>query len=195
MTIRVEREALLTVINTTSSQSSSITSRTRPSTSLSSKPCNPCIRDEDEFVIVDFYSDFIPGSNGDDDLASLCTLSTSSVSSCDSSSDASTVERRVTFASQVVTDVWTRDRTLPEDVSNLYYSALETQTVGTFSFVRISHVERRTDSTEFFFLKLVKCTFLRNFFSRLLRTFIIYQTSLFTKKYYYLYFSFVKSTV
>lgn len=128
MTIRVEREALLSVINTTSSQSSSITSRTRPSTSLSSKPCNPCIRDEDEFVIVDFYSDFIPGSNGDDDLASLCTLSTSSVSSYDSSSDASTVERRVSFASQLVTDVWTRDRTLPEDVSNLYYSALETQT-------------------------------------------------------------------
>ena len=127
MTIRVEREALLTVINT--SQSSSIQTRLKATTSLSSKPCNPCIREEDEFVIVDsvptkeFYNDF-------DDLASLCTLSTSSVSSYDSASDA-TPERRVTFGTQLVTDVWTRERTLPEDVPSLYYNALETQTVGT----------------------------------------------------------------
>ncbi len=149
MTIRVEREALLTVINT--SQSSSINGSLRTTTkSLSSKPCNPCIRDEDEFVIVDsvptkeFYSDFIRGSTGDDDLASLCTLSTSSTSS---SSDASS-ERRVTFADQLVTDVWTRDRTLPEDVSNLFYSAIETQTVCTFfgegySYVGISTIATR----------------------------------------------------
>lgn len=132
MTIRVEREALLTVINT--SQSSSIQQQQHPSsttTSLYSKPCNPCIRDEDEFVIVDsvptkdFYSDFLPGSTGDDDLASLCTLSTSSISSFDESSSN---ERRVTFATQLVTDVWTRERTPSKDVSNLYYSAVETQT-------------------------------------------------------------------
>jgi len=131
MTIRVEREALLTVINT--SQLSSRSSLPRATTSLSSKPCNPCIREEEEFVIVDsvptkeLYSDFIPGSTGDDDLASLCTLSTSSSSSCDSASDATT-ERKVTFATQLVTDVWTRERTLPEDISNLFYSAVETQT-------------------------------------------------------------------
>jgi len=124
MTIRVEREALLTVINT--SHSSSIQTRLKATTSLSSKSCNPCIREEDEFVIVDsvptkeFYNDF-------DDLASLCTLSTSSVSSYDSASDA-TPERRVTFGTQLVTDVWTRERTLPEDVPSLYYNALETQT-------------------------------------------------------------------
>jgi hypothetical protein len=75
-----------------------------------------------------FYSDLIPESTGDDDLASLCSLSTSSSSSCDFSSDASNVERRVTFASQTVTDVWTREKTLPKDVSNLFYSAAETQT-------------------------------------------------------------------
>ncbi len=125
MTIRVEREALLTVIST--SQSSAIQS----STSLSSKPCHPCIREEDEFVIVDavptkeFYSDFIPDSTGEDDLASLCTISTSSLSSCDDTS----TERRVTFATDLVSDVWTRERTLPKEVSNLFYSALETQTV------------------------------------------------------------------
>ena len=131
MTIRVEREALLTVINT--SQSSAI--QASWSTSLPSKPCNPCIRDE--FVIVDavptkeLYSDLIPDSTGEDDLASLCTISTSSISSCDSSNDAST-ERRVSFATDLVSDVWTRERTLPEEVSNLFYSALETQTVCIF---------------------------------------------------------------
>lgn len=129
MTIRVEREALLTVINT--SRSSSISSLPTTTTSLSSMLCNPCRREEEEFVIVDsvptkeFYSDLIPGSTGDDDLASLCTLSTSS---CDSAS-AATTERKVTFATQLITDVWTRDRTLPEDISNLFYSAVETQTV------------------------------------------------------------------
>jgi hypothetical protein len=133
MTIRVEREALLRVINTSGSSLNKAT--TTSLTSLSSKPCNPCIGEEDEYVIVDsvptkkFYSDLIPGSTGDDDLASVCTLSTSSVSSYDdSSSEASTVERRVTFATDIVTEVWTRERTPLEDVSNLYYSAVETQT-------------------------------------------------------------------
>ena len=145
MTIRVEREALLMVINTSSSPLSSSTTTNATTTLLSTKPCNHCTRDEDEFVIVDsvptkplkrnnfYYSDLIPASThlGDDDLASLCTLSTSSVSSYDSSSDISTIDtRRVSFASQIVTDVWTREKTLLEDVSNLYYSAQETQTVG-----------------------------------------------------------------
>lgn len=131
MTIRVEREALLTVINT----SQSLHSRATTTTSLSSKPCNPCIREEDEFVIVDsvptkkFYSDFIPASTEDDDTSSVCTLSTSSLSSCDdASSDVSTVERKVSFAPQLVSHVWTRERTPIEDISNLFYSAVETQT-------------------------------------------------------------------
>ena len=152
MTIRVEREALLTVINT--SQSPSINGSLPTTTkSLSSKPCNPCIRDEDEFVIVDsvptkeFYSDFIPGSTGDDDLASLCTLSTTSTSS---SSDGSS-ERRVTFADQLVTDVWTRERTLPEDVSNLFYSGIETQTVCTFLWEGYPYVGISTISTRILF--------------------------------------------
>lgn len=132
MTIRVEREALLTVIN--SSQSSTIQTTAPTSTSLCSRVCRTCIRDEDEFVFVDsvptkeLYSDLIPDSTGEDDLASLCTLSTSSVSSCDYSNDG----RRVSFATDLVTDVWTRERTLPEEVSNLFYSALETQTVCIF---------------------------------------------------------------
>lgn len=152
MTIRVEREALLTVINTSqqSSINGSLPTTTKP---LSSKPCKPCIRDEDEFVIVDsvptkeFYSDFIPGSTGDDDLASLCTLSTSSTSS---SSEASS-ERRVTFADELVTDVWTRERTLPEDISKLFYSAIETQTVCTFFWEGYRYVGISTVSTRILF--------------------------------------------
>jgi len=125
MTIRIEREALLTVINTSQRD----TTKTAPTSSFSSNSCYPCI--EDEFVIVDSLptKDTIPNSTKDDETASLCTLSTSSTSYIDSSSDVSTVERSVSFAPQLVTDVWTRERTLPEEVSNLFYSATETQTV------------------------------------------------------------------
>jgi len=131
MTIRVEREALLMVINTSSSSSSS-------------SSCSPCIRDDDdEFVIVDsvptikgknncFYSDYLASSyaRDNDDQASLCTISTTSDSSFDSTSDISTIadHRRVSFAPQLVTDVWTRERTRLQDISNLYYSAQQTQT-------------------------------------------------------------------
>ncbi|VEU42473.1 unnamed protein product [Pseudo-nitzschia multistriata] len=125
MTIRVEREALLSVISTSPSLKPNATT-----TSDASKPCNPCIQDDNEYVIVDSVptKSFLIRKSGDDDAASVCTLSTSSVSSCDSSTDISSIDRRVSFASQLVTDVWTRERTLPEDVSNLYYSSLETQT-------------------------------------------------------------------
>lgn len=123
MTIRVEREALLTVITT----SPSLASNAATTTSLSSKPCNPCIQEDDAFVIVDSVPSkpFLIRGSTDDDVASLCTLSTSSD---DSSTDISTLERRVSFAPHLVTDVWTRERTLAQDVSNLYYSSLETQT-------------------------------------------------------------------
>lgn len=143
MTIRVEREALLMVINTSSSSSSF--SSSSPLSSTSSSSCSPCIRDDDdEFVIVDsvptikgknncfFYSDYLTSSyaRDNDDQASLCTISTTSDSSFDSTSDISTIadHRRVSFAPQLVTDVWTRERTRLEDISNLYYSASQTQT-------------------------------------------------------------------
>jgi len=143
MTIRVEREALLMVINTSSS--SSFSSSSPLSSTSSSSSCSPCIRDDDdEFVIVDsvptikgknncFYSDYLASSSyarDNDDQASLCTISTTSDSSFDSTSDISTIadHRRVSFAPQLVTDVWTRERTRVEDISNLYYSAQQTQT-------------------------------------------------------------------
>jgi len=137
MTIRVEREALLMVINT-----SSLSLTTNTSSPFSSLSYNPCIRDnDDEFVIVDsvptinkgkndfFYSDIT--YTRDDDQASLCTISTTSDFSFYSTSDSSIiVDRRVSFAPQLVTDIWTRPRTVPEDVSTLFYSAQETQKVG-----------------------------------------------------------------
>jgi len=63
------------------------------------------------------------------DRPSLCwTASTSSVTSFDSL-DSYSVEddRKVSFSTELVTDVWTRERTLPEDVPKLFYSSLETQ--------------------------------------------------------------------
>jgi len=126
MTIRVEREALFTVISTSPSLTSNATT-----TSLFSNPCNACIHDEEQFVIVDSVptkSFLIPRSPGDDDAASYSTASTTSLSSYDSSTDISSIDRRVSFAPELVTDVWTRQRTPTQDVSKLYYSAQETQT-------------------------------------------------------------------
>ena len=136
MTIRVEREALLMIINTSSL---SLTTTTTTSSPFSSLSYNPCIRDDDdEFVIVDsvptinkgkndfFYSDITYTRDGDQ--ASLCTISTTSDSSLYSTSDSSIiVDRRVSFAPQLVTDTWTRPRTVLEDISTLFYSAQETQ--------------------------------------------------------------------
>jgi hypothetical protein len=129
MTIRVEREALLRVISRAPSPPSS--SLKRP---LIQQP------EDEEFVVVElpdtkysfFYDDLIPGST-DDDQASLCSLSTDSVTT--STTSATTLadeQRRVSFAPDLVTAVWTREKTLPEDISLLYYSSQETQTVCGF---------------------------------------------------------------
>lgn len=60
----------------------------------------------------------------EDDTASVTTSSTFSSSDDDSSAYTA---RRVCFADQLVTDVWTRPRTPREDLSALYYSSDETQ--------------------------------------------------------------------
>jgi hypothetical protein len=129
MTIKVEREAFLRVISR--APSSPLSTSCWPFTSTS--------KDDDEFVIVElpdkfFCDDLIPEStdaqdgNEDDDVASLCTLSTDSSSSY-SNETINDNDRRVSFATDLVTDVWTREKTLPEDIASLYYSSLETQTV------------------------------------------------------------------
>lgn len=102
----------------------------------------------------------LKGNNNIDDdddesrRSSLCsTISTSSITSFDSEwhDDCSFTiiehdddSRRVatgggvSFAPRLVTDVWTRERTAPEDVPKLFYSGVETQ-----GFRRQYHLEKR----------------------------------------------------
>ena len=66
----------------------------------------------------------------DDDQASVCSLSTSSVTTTSTTDDEEEPSPRVvSFATDLVTDVWTRERTPQEDVSMLFYSSQETQMV------------------------------------------------------------------
>ena len=63
----------------------------------------------------------------DDDTASTASLSDSSL---DSSLDD---EKRVSFADTLVSHVWERPRTPPEDVSKLFFSSEETSRCVSFS--------------------------------------------------------------
>jgi hypothetical protein len=125
MTIKIERDAFLRVI-----------SRKGPLIEKFQQQ-----QDEDEYVVVAlpskemhdfFYDDLLPGvtsteiEDDDDDQASLLSLSTDSTASSTSTLDD---QRRVTFAPDLVTDVFTREKTLPEEVPTLYYTSMETQTV------------------------------------------------------------------
>jgi hypothetical protein len=79
------------------------------------------ISESEEFLL--FRKKAMLGDNEmiehDDD--SVLTLSTASLSDTDDS-----VCFRVSFAEELVTEVWTRPYTAPEDVSDLYYSTEET---------------------------------------------------------------------
>lgn len=58
----------------------------------------------------------------DEECASISTFSTASMSSDDYS-----IDRRVSFADDIVTEVFTRPYTEESEISNLYYSTEETQ--------------------------------------------------------------------
>lgn len=126
MTILVERQspALLSVVTS---------SPTPSDLSATASPFVPCIlqRKGGDCPIVDAVPDVTKQhlSLSKQDRPSLCwTASTSSISSFDSFDDSYDDDsRRVNFSDQLVTDVWTRERTLPEDVPNLFYSSQETQ--------------------------------------------------------------------
>ena len=116
MTIKVEREALITVLTRRPTWPSSLCEATSIST------------DDDEFVVVNLPSkspyldtECVRCSQYSDE-DSVCTLSTSS----DSLSSDSSLERRVSFASSLVTDVWTRPFTPREDIPSLFYSTEDT---------------------------------------------------------------------
>ena len=84
-------------------------------------PCNN--------IKTDFFdhSDLFYGqeNSDDNDVASLCSNTTYSTTFTDSSRTIR--QRRVSFATNLIADVWTRPRTLREDVAELFYSSQETQ--------------------------------------------------------------------
>lgn len=117
MTIKVEREALLRVLHREPSGPSSPCDLTR-------------ISDDGEFVLVDIPKPFMTEGYYDkslrgptcDEEQSVCTLSTDSFST----DSVDSLDRRVTFASPLVTDEWTRPWTPREEVSKLFYSTDDT---------------------------------------------------------------------
>eukprot|EP00429_Kryptoperidinium_foliaceum_P085398 CAMPEP_0176190418 /NCGR_PEP_ID=MMETSP0121_2-20121125/3929_1 /TAXON_ID=160619 /ORGANISM="Kryptoperidinium foliaceum, Strain CCMP 1326" /LENGTH=210 /DNA_ID=CAMNT_0017529041 /DNA_START=32 /DNA_END=661 /DNA_ORIENTATION=- len=117
MTIKVEREALITVL----SRSPSWPSSPCEATSISGD-------EGDEFVLVNLPKSSCLVDSGllrcssysDED--SLCTLSTSS----ESLSTDSSIERRVSFAPSLVSDEWSRPFTPREEVASLFYSTEDT---------------------------------------------------------------------
>lgn len=116
MTIKVEREALITVLTRRPSWPSS------PCDATSISP------QDDEFVVVNLPNksscldtELIRCSSYSDE-DSVCTLSTSS----ESLSTDSSLERRVSFAPSLVTDEWTRPFTPREEIPSLFYSTEDT---------------------------------------------------------------------
>lgn len=114
MTIKVEREALLRVLE-------------RP-------PLNTPIPPPGEFVVVDCFKPIHPAdslveklrlSTSCDDDDSVFTVSTASFS--DTDSEDGSIQRRVSFAEELVTNEWTRPFTPKEDLSHLFYTTEETQ--------------------------------------------------------------------
>jgi len=112
MTIKVEREALLQVLDQP------------PSTRLLNRP----ISNDDEFYLVDVCKtsqseecpvEGLPDSSYDDD--SVITASTSSLSSNSDDED----DKRVSFSPTLVTHEWTREYTPREEIADLYYSTEE----------------------------------------------------------------------
>jgi hypothetical protein len=115
MTIKVEREALLRVLE-------------RPALHTPILPPS-------DFLVVD-YGNLLSNSGDDgveklrpataeDDEDSVYTLSTASFS--DTDSEDAGLEKRVSFADELVTDEWIRPYTAKEDLPLLFYTTDETQ--------------------------------------------------------------------
>lgn len=118
MTIQVEREALLRVLERPIQHSQ---------VNLQSLP--PL--QGDEYLLVDFRDTFSTEDCGlvgklrsptFDDEDSIFTLSTASLSDTEE-----VLERNVSFADDLITEEWTRPFTPKEEVSKLFYSTEETQ--------------------------------------------------------------------
>ena len=123
MTIKIEQQTLLRVLDRQAANAPLLDSTIQ--------------RERDEYVLVDFAkplgADYFAVEKlrkptaAENDLLDddSDTLSTSSLSTADSCDD-SIIERRVSFAEEVVTEEWVRPFTPKEEISNLFYSTEET---------------------------------------------------------------------
>eukprot|EP00934_Nitzschia_sp_Nitz4_P006079 Nitzschia sp. Nitz4//scaffold5_size260463//145637//146341//NITZ4_000988-RA/size260463-augustus-gene-0.34-mRNA-1//-1//CDS//3329555358//6069//frame0 len=113
MTIKVEREALITALGAS------------PSWETSHCEASPIAGSVEDCYFMGF-----PSKPQGLDVASVQLSTCSDEDSCCTSSTSSdscaSEERRVRFASSIVTDEWTRPFTPREEVSNLYYSTEDT---------------------------------------------------------------------
>jgi hypothetical protein len=89
-----------------------------------------CTDNREGFVIVDWCKkQSSGGDDDDDDLPAIqrCTSDDEDSILTRSTADYYSDERRVWFADEVVSTVWTRPYTLKEEVAELFYSTEETQ--------------------------------------------------------------------
>lgn len=123
MTIKIERDSPLRVIDTSKVVSSNHHVSSPYDTALS-------VTEDESFLLVDFEPLGCPLASvgklrssttaADDDTASTGSLSSDSYDTQDARGG------RVSFADDIVTDVWTRPFTPRSEVSNLFYSTEET---------------------------------------------------------------------
>jgi hypothetical protein len=137
MTIRIERQALLRVISTSPPP-------------LSHDPPINNNDDEDEFVVVDLPPEKKPQETAtaraaantattndhfeDDDSQTVISsvLSEEEDDDLEDNSSTQSSESRVSFADELITDVWTRPYTPTEDIPTLFYSSDTIAQVSTY---------------------------------------------------------------
>jgi hypothetical protein len=117
MTIKLEQETILRVLERPPQLQSYSHDDERLSVSMSGSSMRA-----DRLSLVDFRKPLsLVGAVRDLTVEDDDTLSTASMSS-----DEETIDRRVTFCEEVVTEVWTRPSTERDDIPNLFYSSEDT---------------------------------------------------------------------
>ena len=124
MTIKIERDSPLRVLDTSSTSPQAGSSGNNPLDSSS------YLVVEDDFVVVDFQPlcSSLPVGKLRSSTSSVGVIDDDTASTGSMSSDSlyEDQQRRVSFADDLVTDVWTRPFTPREQVSDLFYSTEET---------------------------------------------------------------------
>jgi hypothetical protein len=126
MTIKIDQEALLTVLSRPPSY---------PPCHLQRSGEELLAYDGEELVDVTcekrplelvLNENFVPLRSSQYEMYECESFDDDCTATTVSSSDSSLEEKSVTFAEPLVTDVWTRPRTLRKDISKLFYSVDET---------------------------------------------------------------------